>query len=82
MTLWSSAAVEQLRKHITAPKATAAWAAQRLTEDTEKTVGQARIEMAAALQSLVHRTGLTAIEGCPERSVFSCRQAIPSEAPG
>jgi hypothetical protein len=57
------AAVEQLRRHITAPKATAAWAAQRLTEDTERTVSQARIEMAAALQSLVQRTGLTAIEG-------------------
>lgn len=56
-------AILGLRNHVDAPKAAATWATQRITEDTELTVSQAKVEMAAAFQSLVQRTGLAAIEG-------------------
>lgn len=54
--------LEALKNHVQAPKAAAEWAHQRMTEDTEKTLSQARVEMAAALQSLIQRAGLQAME--------------------
>ncbi len=57
------AGVEGLRRHVTAPKAAAAWASQRMAEDTEKSISQAKVEMAAAFDGLVLRAGMRSIEG-------------------
>lgn len=55
--------VEGLRQRVTAPKAAAAWASQRMAEDTEKSVAQAKVEMGAAFQGLLLKAGMQAIEG-------------------
>lgn len=43
------------------PKETAAWVAKRLAEDSEKVVSQAKVEIAAALTSIVQAAGLKAL---------------------
>lgn len=52
-----------IRDSVSVPRATASWAAQRVAEVTEATVAQGRMEMAAAVETLIRRSGLKAIEG-------------------
>jgi hypothetical protein len=57
--------------HISDPLVAAEWAAQRLAEDTEKLTSQARIEVAAAVSSLVTKVGIKTLE---ERGVKLLQQ--------
>jgi hypothetical protein len=60
-----------LRSRVSAPKQAAAWASQRIAEDTERSVAQARIEMNAAFQGLVLRAGMQAVEGRLAEAIVS-----------
>jgi hypothetical protein len=55
-------AIGELLQFVTAPMAAATWASQRLAEDTEKLTSQARIEIAAAMESIVRKAGLQAMQ--------------------
>lgn len=51
------------RKHVEAPVNAANWASRRVAETSEKIVSVAKVEMAAAMGSLIQRTGIAALKG-------------------
>lgn len=53
--------VRELKRLVTAPKSTAAWASQRVAEATEEALAQGRVEMAAALQTALIQSGLKSL---------------------
>lgn len=50
--------IRSLRKFVSAPVASAAWATQRLAEEAEKVKSQAAVEIAAAITTMAHKVGL------------------------
>jgi hypothetical protein len=50
-----------VQQHIKTPKTTLAWAVTRLNEESEKMVSNARLEIAASIESLVRRSGIKAL---------------------
>jgi len=54
-------ALENFKKFVSVPKNAAAWALERINEDTEKTVSQGKAEIAAALSGIVQNAGLKAL---------------------
>ena len=53
--------LQNLKGHVNAPKEATEWASRRLAEDTEKAVAQGRVELAAALTTVLQRAGLGAL---------------------
>jgi hypothetical protein len=53
-----SARIDSLRAQVTAPKEAAAWATRRVTENCEKAISQARIEIAASVTSFIQQAGV------------------------
>ena len=51
----------RLKDHSGAAASSASWAAQRFTEDTEKAISVAKVEIEAAVDNIAHRRGLTAL---------------------
>lgn len=50
--------IRELRKFVATPKSAVAWAARRLAEESERTVSQAKVEIAAAITNMAQRAGL------------------------
>jgi hypothetical protein len=57
-----NASIRKLLDFVNVPVCAAAWATTRLAEDSEKVVAASKVEMAAALESMIRRVGLEAVE--------------------